>query len=76
MEELWDLEEAWLAGKEPSVAGRMTRSVAGTFFDMYCGVERLGAGGEWVEVKGVVELGYITDQYNFHLCALLLSGAL
>lgn len=36
VEELWDLEEAWLAGNDPSVAGRMTRSVAGTFFDMYC----------------------------------------
>lgn len=29
-----------------------------------------------MEVEGVVELGYITDQFNFHLCALLLSGAL
>lgn len=36
VEELWDLEEAWLAGNDPSVAGRMTLSVAGTFFDMYC----------------------------------------
>lgn len=36
VEELWDLEEAWLAGNDPSVAGCMTRSVGGTFFDMYC----------------------------------------
>lgn len=49
----------------------MTRSVAGTFFDMYCWKIR-----GWVEVEEVVELGYITDQFNFHLCALLLPGAL
>lgn len=36
MEELWDLEEAWLAGNDPSVGCRVTRSVAGRFFDMYC----------------------------------------
>lgn len=42
VEELWDLEEAWLAGNDPSVAGRVTRSVAGTFFDMYCGRWRNG----------------------------------
>lgn len=36
MEELCDLEEAWLAGNDSSVTGRMTRSVAGIIFDMYC----------------------------------------
>lgn len=36
VEELCDLEEAWLAGNDPSVTGRMTRSVAGIFFLMYC----------------------------------------
>lgn len=35
VEELWDLEEAWLAGNDPSVAGGMTRSGTGTFFGMY-----------------------------------------
>ena len=40
VEELWDLEDAWLPGKEASVPCRMTRSVGGTFFEMYCGTGR------------------------------------
>lgn len=64
VEELWDLEEAWLAGNDPSVAGRMTRSVAGTFFDMYCFREK------WMGHRGrclIIQLR--TRLFGVHLCA-------
>lgn len=76
MEELWDLEEAWLTGKDPSVAGLMTRSVAGTFFDMYC------VGKRWVwrrrinEKKSSFVIKLSTKPFSLHLCALITFGVL
>lgn len=74
VEELWDLEEAWLAGNDRSVAGRMTRSVAGTFFDMYCKI-RIKRLRNVKERKLLIRYVYILIKTYIHHRDFLRAGS-